>query len=164
MDNKSRLQKAQTEMLESLAGLETQLCRLYTVFAERFETSRPFWARIAKEEESHARMVNSLKRQLDAGFHFWNLEAFLPDEVKNQTTQVENDIASAKQPAFTEAMAMDIALRLESSLLDSKFYETAQSNAPEFKQIASVLSRATDVHRKRLQEHQTAIQAKSRTP
>ncbi|OGV84020.1 MAG: hypothetical protein A2340_09185 [Lentisphaerae bacterium RIFOXYB12_FULL_60_10] len=93
MDSKSRLKTAQMEILESLADLENHLADMYAAFAARFESSRSFWLKISRDEASHARMVLSLKRQLDAGFHFWNLEAFHPDAVKQQIQLLEQQAA-----------------------------------------------------------------------
>ena len=98
-------------------------------------------------------MLDSLKNQLDAGHLFWNIGAFSNEAIADVTAFIRDSINQARKGKLSESDCTGIAIRIEMSLLDSKFYSVVKSEAKEFTYICKALTVATTAHLMRLKNH-----------
>jgi hypothetical protein len=149
---RSAIIEAQRKILKVLAVLEDRIGDLYASYSERYSYTRALWVGLVEEERSHALMLASLEKQLDAGFMFWNLGLFSVENITSEIRRIDELIAQSKEPAFEEKEALFTASRIETSVLDSGFYAAVQSDSPEFVHIAKALNEATKTHVNRVQK------------
>lgn len=151
MNTKEKIRESQREILRSLVKWESSIGRLYGVYSEKLPEMAEFWSKMSAQEQDHARMLESLECKLDEGFLFWNIGKFQKDFILDELMIVDTAMTEAQGPDLTAHDAMTVAIKLESSLLDSKFYSVVKSDAPDFTAMAEVLQQATQNHLRSVQ-------------
>lgn len=152
MNAREEVTRIQSEILENLIAWEVEISYLYKQYAGIFRENQAFWEHIAGEEESHAALLKSLKNLLKSGSVFWNIGQFLPDKVAKELAIVRKSRERFVLNPPTENEALEIAFRIESSLLEAKFYTTVTNDASEFKKVADVLTKATENHAQKVRD------------
>ncbi len=149
--------EAQRDIISALSRWELTIAELYAQYAERFPEKSVFWKKMEKEERGHSAMLETLLVKLDQGALFYNLGQFDWDGLEKEIAIILKALAEAKEDEpLTLEQAFLQAVKIESSMLESSFYSTAQSSDPVFKHVAAALSKATKQHflelQKQLQE------------
>lgn len=151
---------AQRRILDGLVDCEARIAATYEKFAVAFPAFADFWARLVREERQHVLALEKLHSFLARGHLFQNIGRF--DSVKMQNLrdildEADRSVTSAKIDA-SEAFAL--ALKLEYSLMESHFYASVTSDAPEFLAVSKVLQAETEQHVSKLH----AVVAKNTAP
>ncbi len=143
----------QRKILSELADLEIRISLLYKAYEALFPAAASFWGDMAKEEVRHAAMLLSLNKDLDEGHVFWNIGQFNEAVIKEQRDLIDAELKRTHDYNVTVHDALDAAIRIENSLLESHFYSTVKSSSTAFPHIAKALTIATQTHLRKLQAH-----------
>ncbi len=147
MNAKEKTITVQRDIIKRLIELELQISKLYETYAARFPVHSSLWLGLSKEEKKHAAFLKGVERNtLDQGYLLQNIGGFSTDLVKPTIEQVETEIANAEKLAYKSEDAINYAIKIESSLLDSHFYDKVTSDAPGYKAVANVLVTETRKH------------------
>jgi hypothetical protein len=149
---KDEIAMFQRSILNGLANLEARIGVLYKAYDALFPSELSIWGIMANEELAHARMLESLNKELDEGHLFWNIGLFGEAAVAEQTTVVDAALKRAHDFNVTEHEALEVAIAIEKSLLERHFYTTVKSDSKVFPHIASALLKATEGHIRKLQQ------------
>ncbi len=146
MSTQDVIQKAQRAILQNLIRWERSIGALYDQYARRFATMGTFWTMLSREEEGHAKALEALEALLSHGNVFWNIGTFAPERIQKDVIVVEEAIDRAMSGKVTAREAVFTAVKIEASLLESRFYDVVKCDAPEFEQVARKLTKATEEH------------------
>lgn len=152
MDAKAAITEAQGKILDRLAECETAAAQLYTLFSETFADNTAFWTELAKEEHQHARLLLSLHNVLDKGCLFYHIGRFSKERIDTFLRVVKNEARLLKTGRVSKLQSYHAALRVESTLLESGFYECVESDAPAFQHLARAMVQRTEEHRERIRD------------
>lgn len=130
---------SQDRILLTLALCESSIGELYVLYSEYLREMADFWLRIAEEEKRHADILEKVRTDLKQGELMRGLGHFGLD-------QVQERIAEARWSPPTSEQAVSIALAIESSIIDSRFFPFASSEGSEFQKAAHNLAHDTQDH------------------
>lgn len=151
MDNwKDKVKQSQAAIIDSLAECEMLMSELYRAYAAALPEGQATWNGLAKEEEQHAAVLTSLKKILEGGSLFRELGRFNEDKVTPVKKMLRTAIDAARSGRITEREARTTAVAVETSLLDSHFYDTVTSDSPEYCKVAQAMISGTKQHLERL--------------
>lgn len=147
MDNKEKAIAVQRDIIKKLTELELQISKLYETYAARFPVYSTLWLGLSKEEKKHAAFLKGIESNtLDQGYLLQNIGGYSTELVKPTIEQIETEIANADKLAYKIEDAINFAIKIESSLLDSHFYDKVTSDAPGYNAVAKVLVTETRKH------------------
>ncbi|HQP30451.1 MAG TPA: hypothetical protein PLB81_03925 [Deltaproteobacteria bacterium] len=140
----------QEQALISLAEHEEAIGGLYQDFADSFPEHAAFWSGCAHEEFRHAAIIRSMQDlaakgtvRLTGRFNARAIQTSLA-YIGQQTT-----LARSKQMQARQAFA--IALSIESSLLENRYFEMFGAESPEFQEMQRTILEETVKHRRMVQ-------------
>ena len=145
-DLKNSISATQRQLIDRLADYEQLIAELYAANGLAFPEMSAFWQSLAREEKKHVSYLKSLHGFLDDGKLFFNLGSFDEQTIEARSAEVCEALAAVNQNGVSGKAALETALSLEKSILESKFYDVAKSDAPEFSVIADHLSKDTRRH------------------
>jgi hypothetical protein len=116
---------------------------LYKRYAVRFPEQGPAWRQLAREEQTHAGALGAIRKMLDAG-HF---ESEIIDQ---EVSDVRRALKRADHSELRLDEAVKTARHIESSIIESKFYDVVTCKAPDFERIAARLRDDTARHLEKL--------------
>jgi hypothetical protein len=158
-DIQAKVRAAQGAIIDRLADCESLLAELYTTYRDTIPELRDFWERLAKEETTHKQILLTLHSILDRGRIFYNLDRFNERAITEYIEKVTAELDAAKGTPAPPLYAVSTALALEVALIDTQFYDTVTSDAPEFSLIARQLSAASRKHIEHIQrQHMLLLQ------
>lgn len=155
MNTREKVAEAQAKILQGLIECEEVIQQLYEDYSKTVPTMTAFWIRLAREEKQHAAMLRTLHRFLKKGHLFSNIGRFSETAIEPIMKLVADARIEAASGRVSAHQAVQVALRIETSLIDSRFYDVVESDAPEFKHIAQTLSHATAIHTEQIREQLT---------
>ena len=133
-------------LLAILKEHEELLSDLYSVYAKRFEEHISFWSELSREETDHAGWLQDLADQIADYQNAFVADRFPVAAVKISIEHVNKQIEKATKHEFTHRDALSIALDLEVSLLENKYFEVLEGDHPRVKQVLQLLSQSTKEH------------------
>ena len=146
------IKQMQLEVIELLAQHEEAASEVYKTFAERFPDKRQFWTVLQLEELDHASWVRRLKPKIDEGYIYFNQERFKTEAIQESLERLKGALSKAKQETLRLKDALSIGMDIESSLIESNYYEVYDTDDYEFKQLLTALADAFREHRDRLKD------------
>jgi rubrerythrin len=145
------LNHSPVEVLDMLAGNEEAVGRLYRIYAEKFPEALDLWVELADEENSHAASIMLLKKDvLDRKLHL-QPGRFKGAAIQTYHKYLEGEIAAA-QKGTNLIYALSVAMSIEDSLIERKFFEIFTTDAPEMQHVLHDLEEATRRHSRRIRE------------
>jgi len=138
------------QAIEGLVSIEETLSKIYHLFAERFPGHRELWSRMAREETTHAKWVCDLSGRLEDGSLSLDEDRFRVEGIQLFLEYAEDKFKEAKAEKLPFLHALDMALDLESSLLERKLYQV-------FKAHSESMERALEDMERRIREHTERI-------
>lgn len=146
MDIKVKVINAQRKIIDSLAACEIRIGALYEKYAALFPEMNAKWLSLADTERVHSDLLKTLHRILDKGNTFYNLGRFTEQAIQPMVSLIDNSHKDADRMKLSSIEAITTALQIESSILNSHFYDVVASDAPEFRIIAARLAADTKQH------------------
>ena len=131
--------------------LEEAIAALYEWYATFCPWEPEFWRQTAREERDHATTLKGLHRFLDQGILFQNIGRF---DVALMQAMIE-EVRGLVGKRCPMAAALNAAVKIESSLLDSRFYEVVTSDSRDFQLVAEFLSESTRAHAQSILQRRT---------
>ncbi len=141
-----------TQLIEEIHRHELNLAKMYAAFARSHPDHSKFWSQLAREESMHAKWIKSLGRHYKEGR--LNLSAFKlnPQALKTSIAYIEKQTEESKKGNLSLLNAVSIALDIEKSLIDNKFFEIFDLDGSKHDRIRSGLEKETAMHRRHLEK------------
>ena len=146
------------ELIQLLQKYELSIAVLYETFASILPLSEKAWIAYAKEERLHAKWINELHTQLKKENISFEQTKFTAQSTKTAIGYVENQIDRVIKGKPDLIQALNIAINIEKSLLESAFLRVFKLNGPKAQKIQDRLEEATKLHVDRLIEWRTKVQ------
>jgi rubrerythrin len=144
--------KAQMEIMRLLASNEETVSKLYRLFAKKFKAERQFWNILSKEELIHASWIKKLFPEVKKGELSFNQDRFKSEIIKNSIDYVTKEIKRFKKEDLSLKDALSVAMDIEITLTESKFFQIYEADSPKLKQLLQALQDAFLGHRAKLEE------------
>ena len=135
-----------SEVVEAMARNEEAISRLYQAYADRFPAQKDFWSGLAAEETTHAGWIRGLLARMKEGALSINKDRFKLPPVRAFTTYLEREMASAREPGLSPINAHSVALYVEESIIEQRYFEAAAADTPEMKRVLADLAGSTRAH------------------
>jgi rubrerythrin len=140
------------EVLDAMAKNEEAVSRLYQAYADRFPDQKAFWSGLVAEETSHAGWIRGLQTKMREGSLAVNRDRFKIQPVRGFSAYLERELVSAREPGMSPINALSVALYIEESLIEQRYFEVFAADAPELKRILADLAAATKTHLEKVRE------------
>ncbi len=141
-----------SEVIEAMARNEEAVGRLYQAYAERFPAQRGFWSGLAAEEMSHAGWIRGLEAKMKEGTVSITKDRFKLQPVRAFSGYLEREMATARQPGFSPINALSVALYIEQSVIEQRYFEVVAADTPEMKRVLDNLAGATRSHQESVRQ------------
>jgi len=151
MDPKQTVFLAQTEIIDALAACENNISLLYHEFSQLVPEMRDFWNCMSHAEKIHATMLLSMHKLLDSGYILFGIGRFNQNLIRELDSYVCQELRNCEEKAIFSKYALSVAIKIESSLIDSHFYEITTSDAPQFIIVANHMRNESASHLHALQ-------------
>ncbi len=127
------------KIIELLAKNEAKLAELYLEYSKNYP--QDIWQELVRDERVHFQWINTLK---DIPGVVFSSERFSVEAIESMIEHIDK----LKQEALNKSLieAFSIALDLENSLLEKKYFSTFKSDEEELKEVFDNLNRATQEH------------------
>jgi rubrerythrin len=152
--------KAVMEAIEGLVEIEETLFRIYKVFAERFPAHRDMWSRMAEEEEGHAKWIRHLYAKVEHGSVRLGEDHFRAEGIQTFLDYANQRLGEAQTEKLPFLHALDMALDLESGLLEREFFRIFDADSEAMQQAFEDMQRQIRDHTERLRKalaHQEGV-------
>jgi rubrerythrin len=139
-------------MIEKLARHEETVSALYNEYAKRFPTHREFFSKLTKDELDHAQKIRMLGIEINNGravFYPTNYNAAAVDSSLTYVIQ-QTDIARSGDLVLINALS--VALSIEKSIIDGKFFDAFKGFFADTRRIIRELSDAVNDHYREVQD------------
>lgn len=146
MDVKQRIRDAQGVIINNLVTCESLISELYEEYGRSDPELSRFWQRLAAEEQGHANQLKSLLPLLDKGVVFKEIGRFDSASIAPISDLITRAVETVRRSPLSRYEALSVALQIESSLIDSHFYDLVHSDSSEYQTIANLLRAATQNH------------------
>ncbi len=145
-----RQKKAGMQAIEGLVRIEETLAKIYRLFAKRFPANRDLWSRMAEEEGIHAKWIHDLYGQVEEGSVRLGEDGFRVEGIQLFLDYAEERFKEAQEGKLPFLHALDIALDLESALLERKFYQIFEADSEALEQAFEDMDRQIQEHARRI--------------
>ena len=145
-------ENAGMEAIEGLVRIEETLSKIYRLFAERFPADRELWSQMAQEETTHAKWVRDLSSRVGDGSLCLDEDRFGVEGIRLFLEYAEDKFQEAKAEKLPFLHALDMALDLESSLLERKLYQVFKADSESMEQALEDMERQIHEHAERIGE------------
>ena len=139
-----------TMIIGSLRKHEEAIAALYELFAEAVPRMTTFWKEIAREERAHACVIESLAELELAGAVIFKPDPFQTKAILESLEFMTNKRRQVDTEGIDELNALRVALELERSMLESRFFEIYEPNSASMRPELEELRRHTVEHRARI--------------
>jgi rubrerythrin len=138
--------------IELLKAIESTVSRIYEVFANKFPVHNNLWTQLADEERIHARWIENLLEEAASGSIELKKGRFNTGAIQSFSQYAEDILSRIQKEEISMAQAADMAIDLETSLLERKFYEVFQGDSEILQQTFSNMKAQTSGHVGKIQE------------
>lgn len=139
MENLSSAFFEKKKVLMSCVDLEVAVSLIYKEFMLMFPAEADFWGQLAREEEDHARLYlagDILKVIWEYSGIRFPPPAFIEKTI-DFTRQIREQIASRP---ITLKEALDMALKLEKTLMESIIFDLSDSDNPVIRNLRKIFT------------------------
>ncbi len=126
---------------------EKAISKLYHEFSKCFVEDRDFWAQLSKEEQEHAIWIKKLLEYVKKGDVKRGTTTLKTQAVETVTRYIDSICEKCMRGEISKVNAYTIALDLENSLLEKKFFSVFLLDVPAHKEVHDGLIRETEKHR-----------------
>ena len=141
-----------SDVVEAMAKNEEAVSRLYQAYADKFPAQKAFWSGLAADETTHAAWIRGLQAKMREGSLSINRDRFKIQPVRGFTAYLERETTTAREPGMSPINALSVALYIEESIIEQRFFEVFVADAPELKRILSDLANSTKGHLDKVRE------------
>ncbi len=142
----------QIQTIGMMAAHESAVADLYRAYSRRFPERSEFFDALAEDEVRHARMIAGFADDVKAGKVQIDPGRFSAATVLSSLDLVRKRVTEAGRAEITVLDALSTAKDLEHELIEQRYFEIAEGDAPELKGLLETLAAETDEHRQRVVE------------
>jgi len=135
-----------TVIINLLRSHEVKLAELYRLYGRRFPAQTDQWEQLYRDEMAHAEVLGQLFALISAGNIQWDTTRFNAGALQDSIHYLEQLISDTPGSPLTPAGAIQRAIDLEQSILESNFFEVFTSDAPEIRKEFTALREHTREH------------------
>lgn len=140
------------DILSRLAENEEAIGVLYQEYAKRYPDYSSFWSGLAHEEEEHACWIRALCSIASETGLVIKQGRFNEAALQTYCNYLGRELANVKQGDTTLLNALAATLYIEESMIERKYFDVFEADAPELKRVLLRLAEATEVHVDRARE------------
>ncbi|MDA3885772.1 MAG: hypothetical protein PF638_09280 [Candidatus Delongbacteria bacterium] len=141
------------EIVDLLAQNEQALADMYYAYGEKFPNYK-LWNILHEEEEKHNDLVLSILDNIEEGSIQFDDMHFSVRTLTIAINQVLEEIAIVEEGGRNLEKAIEVALKIESSMLEKNFLNYFSSQEPEIQKVLGELRKDTKSHKKMLKTAQ----------
>lgn len=145
-------EKAGMEAVEGLVEIEEKLFEIYGIFAERFAAHRDMWSRLAEEEKGHAKWIRDLYGKVEQGSVRLVEDRFRVEGIQTFLDYANERLEEAKTARLPFLHALDMALDLESGLLEREFFKIFEADSEALEQAFEAMQEQIREHTERIRK------------
>ena len=139
-------------VLDMLVANEQSIGQLYHEYSDVFPEFSDFWEKLAKEEYNHASWLNEVSPKVVEGSLHIDERRFTKEAGESYRKYLEGEFEKARQKGISLLQALSVALNIEESLIESKYFEVLEADSTELRRIFSDLESATRDHMRRVRK------------
>lgn len=126
---------------------EIVTANLYAVYARKLHSAAKFWEDLVKDEQAHAEVMMGIEQLIDDGkASFRRPDDFRLPDIKAGITWIRHMIESTEQSGTTLRDALDTAIKVEQTMIESKFFHVMDSDDPAIRKEFEDLHKHTVEH------------------
>ncbi len=133
-----------------LARHEEAIAALYNAYARRFRDYESFWSALATEEITHASWIDWLGEVAKSGRIFFNPGRFKREPVQTSMDYLRRQLSRVETEHVSFIEALSRALDTERGMIERKFFEAFDDDAPELRRVMRDLEQSTNEHIEKL--------------
>lgn len=151
IENKRKAELMAGPYTRLLADHEQAAADFYTSFAGLLHSSSPFWTAMAEEELYHKKLINGIDEKLHSGEWRFKRPRFLTSTILQSIEWVETRQKDVEKNGISMRGALKLALELENTMIECRFFEVLDKDTPEMMSIMESLAAYSRAHLERLQ-------------
>lgn len=132
--------------VEPLTEHEEAIGTLYRLFSEKYPECRGVWSELADDEANHASWIRGLAARVRDGKVRLNLERFQNEAIQSSMAFVRRQTEIMNSQFLPLQNAISIALQLEETILEKRFFEVFETSDPEIEEIIQNIVAETRMH------------------
>ncbi|UCH50797.1 MAG: hypothetical protein JSV54_07210 [Chloroflexota bacterium] len=140
------LSEKDIEIVEMLAKNEEAVAQLYSAYADRFLEYKDFWSGLAVEEIDHAAELRKLCEITVKGGLYISQGRFNTTAIGTFSSYLEKESAPSRVKEVSLINALSVAVYIEESIIEHKFFDVFETDSVELKQILLNLAAETKRH------------------
>ena len=141
------------QILRLLMEAEQTLAALYRLFAQRSAADAFFWEAIAEQEQGHAAKIESMLGIVEQKPEKFSVgRMFTLPAVMTFIAGVRDNMDRVRKGELTPERFVPLALSIETSLLESRFYEMFISTDLEYNALRREIIAETQIHQRALRD------------
>lgn len=146
------MESDQIQTIELLAQNEEVLVDLYKLYSQQYPKYKDFWESISNDEVQHAQWLRDLIGQINSGVFSFDFNRFNQQTIFEFLHHGRQSLEQAKQTVLPIKDVLMLSLKIEKSLIESKFFEVAQTDALALKETLARLALSTELHIIKIEE------------
>jgi len=146
------LKEKDRKIIEMLANNEEAISRLYSAYSDRFPEYKGFWSGLAADEIDHAGELRRLCEIADRGGLHIREGRFNTTAISTFSSYVKRESAPDRIKASSLINALSVAVHIEESIIENKFFEVFETDSVKFKQVLLNLADETRRHLEKVRQ------------
>ena len=144
--------KVEMQVIDGLVQIEETLFGIYRLFAERFPAHRDMWSRMSEEEKGHAKWIRDLYGKVEQGSARLGEDHFRVEGIQTFLDYANERLEEARTAKLPFLHALDMALDLESGLLEREFFKIFEADSEALKQAFADMQQQIRDHAERIRK------------
>lgn len=129
---------------------EKKIEKLYNLYALKFPDCKKLWLDLAREEKFHAEILLILKDKFNSPNQFFRLDQYSVNILTYASNFIDKQLNKSSLDKISLEEALEVALRIEQSVLENKCFEVFEPKLDEIKLSFARLNSETAKHVKKL--------------
>ncbi len=125
---------------------ELVITQLYNVYSQRLPDYREFWQGLSDGEVQHAEIIDALFDHVKDRPDAFVVERFPIPAIEHSIKYIKQLIERAKQPGLDMIDALSMAMDIEQSQIENKYFEVFQGDSSETKRALDMVAQDDREH------------------
>lgn len=140
-----------SKLIQDIIRHEINLAKMYEQFAKSHPNHQQFWSQLAREEAMHAKWIKSLAQYYKNGQNSSSGFKLNHQALKTAISHLEKQTEASKNGQLSLLTAVSIALDIEKSMIENKFFEIFDLADGKRERLRAGLEKETSKHRQKLE-------------